>query len=203
MSSRLRYILVFAVFCIAVASAYVLVTKEYARILDQAAHEELETTETYITGQAKNLLTPGNFTGQGEPQRAAFANFFAAIQSPEIIRMKVWNTEHVVIWSELPEIIGQKFENEELSEVLEEGHAEIELAEEKDEHVSERQYTYLAEMYLPIRNDAGTIVGVLEIYKPGNVIDARVSETWYLMLFCALLGILALTGIAYVLVRRL
>jgi hypothetical protein len=82
----------------------------------------------------------------------------------------MWNLNYTVIWSDFKEIIGQRFpDNEEVAEAYE-GHVAGDLEEVKSEDFSERQYTSLVEVYEPIKDKKGTVVGVLEAYVPSESI---------------------------------
>jgi len=85
---------------------------------------------------------------------------------PEVTRIKVWNREATVLWSDESRLIGQSFrDNHELKEALE-GKIEVEIQTlRRAENVYEPQGGRLAEIYVPIFGADGTVVGVVEIYK--------------------------------------
>ena len=85
---------------------------------------------------------------------------------PEVTRIKVWNREATVLWSDESRLIGQSFsDNHELKEALE-GKIEVEIQTlRRAENVYEPQGGRLAEIYVPIFGADGTVVGVVEIFK--------------------------------------
>ena len=169
-----------------------------SQLVDAAIDAEIKDTGMYMQAQIQEHLQPQFFTmADGPERRKIFEDFFRKIQTPEIVRIKVWNAEHEVIWSEYSELIGEKFpDNHEVAEALE-GETVLELEESKGVHVTERQYTYLAEIYLPVRDSSNGYAGVIEIYKPGTFIEARTKDAFREKIMYALiafaLGFAALT----------
>jgi hypothetical protein len=137
-------------------------------IVKAAAIENQKTaTAVFIQTRAAALIKPENFSA-GDPaaQRKVFEAFFDAVQSPNLVRMKVWNRNFTVVWSNLAELIGQRFpDNHEVEESFE-GKIEFEIEKPKAENILERQYQELSELYVPISNAQGETVGVVEVYQP-------------------------------------
>ena len=77
---------------------------------------------------------------------------------PPIKRVKIWAADGTVLYSDVPELIGKKFElGDEEREILEKGGAEAELSDlRKPENQYERQYDKLLEAHTPIRTPNGT-----------------------------------------------
>ena len=123
-------------------------------------------TAAYIKSRASALLKPQDFAdGNAAHQQQVFRSFFANIQTPALNRIKVWDRNFTVIWSNLNEVIGQRYpDNQEVKEALE-GNVEYEIGKEKLEHFSERQFVELSETYVPIPDTNENIVGVIEVYQ--------------------------------------
>ena len=118
-----------------------------------------------IHGAAASLIKPEDFTSQ-DPARHenAFEPFFLSIQSPELLRIKIWDRNFTILWSNLKDLIGERFpDNLEVKEALE-GKIEFELSKVKFEHFSERRYRELTETYVPIPDANGNVVAVIEVY---------------------------------------
>lgn len=154
----------------------------FYRAYQTARNRLIETKKTevaaLIRGRASTELSAQIFAdATSDASQAAFRDFFARIQSPQVVRMKVWNEQQVVLWSNLPEIIGQKFsDNDEVKEAHE-GKVVLAIEEQKAEHVSERQYASLAEIYVPLMPPSGgEAFGVVEIYEPANLIDGPAAD---------------------------
>ena len=123
-------------------------------------------TAARVQKLASSLIKPEDFIDQDPVrQRRTFETFFEAIQSPEIFRLKVYNREPKIIWSNLREIIGQDAStNQEAIDALN-GKVTLELKSLKPEQVSERQFQEFTETYVPIPDAKGKVVGVIEVYQ--------------------------------------
>jgi hypothetical protein len=87
---------------------------------------------------------------------------------PEVVRGKVWGPDATILWSDEAHLIGRRFpDNEELERALA-GELEVEIKSlTKAEHGYERrEFSTLAEVYVPIRaSTGGRVIGVVEVYK--------------------------------------
>jgi signal transduction histidine kinase len=85
---------------------------------------------------------------------------------PEVVRVKVWSREAEIVWSDRADLIAQRFpHNDELREALG-GEIEVEIKRlGKSEQRSEAQFDTLAEVYVPVLDREGHVLGVIEVYK--------------------------------------
>jgi len=90
------------------------------------------------------------------------------LRLPGVVRIKVWDREATVLWSDEAKLMGQRFpENEELRASLA-GKVAVEISRlTKHEHAYERGRSgLLAEVYVPILSkETGKVLGVVEVYK--------------------------------------
>lgn len=100
---------------------------------------------------------------------------------PDVLSLKVWGPDGVLVWTNLePERIGQRFEGGgHVAEVIESGTAEAELeglnaAEDKAE--AALGFDHVLEVYAPIRNRYGRVVGVFEIYADSAALEASIAD---------------------------
>jgi len=119
---------------------------------------------------------------------------------PSIIRIKVWNKDRVVVWSDDRRLVGQRFlDNDELTEAFE-GKIASELSGlAKSEQKFERPYKKLLELYVPIQSPDGNVPTVFEIYQNLDPLFVEISGQkriiWlctggsFLFLFLVLFGI--------------
>ncbi len=140
-----------------------------ARRMEIAAH---------IQDRAAALIKPEAFSNQDPMlQRQAFEAFFDAIQTPEIFRVKVFDRQPKIIWSNLKEIIGEDASNNpEVTDALNEGKITSKFKSLKPEQVSERQFREFTETYVPIRYGKGQIVGVIEVYQTALSAKKKIQE---------------------------
>ena len=97
---------------------------------------------------------------------------------PSIKRIKVWNPDSVVVWSDERQLVGKQFpNNKELLEALN-GTISSEISSlVKQENRTERQYQRLLELYIPIRSEReGKVRAVFEIYRDLEDLDAETSR---------------------------
>ena len=105
------------------------------------------------------------FRADKNAQKKTLDIFWARIQSPDIVRMKIWK-DSVIVWSDVSEIVGQRFsDNDELKVVMERRESVIEVNSiKKTENITEQQYGELMEVYVPIFDEQQRIVGIVEVY---------------------------------------
>jgi signal transduction histidine kinase/ActR/RegA family two-component response regulator len=124
---------------------------------------------------------------------------------PEVVRVKVWDRNATVLWSDEPRLIGQRFpDNDELKEALA-GEVSVEIKTLAGrEHAYERTtYTTLAEVYVPIvSKTTGQVVGVVEVYKSPLRLLAAIQRARFVIWTISLAGALILYVVLFPLVRQ-
>ena len=119
----------------------------------------------------------------------------------EIARIKIWNRDFEVVYSDDPSAIGRTFPSSpELVEALDGGVAS-ELADlSKSENQGDREYGHLLEIYVPLRVGLNSqAAGAFEVYLPYGPIDAAITHATN-QLYGLLLGGL---GLLYVVLFRI
>ena len=99
---------------------------------------------------------------------------------PEVARIKVWDRNAAVLWSNDERLIGRTFpENHDLQEALA-GKVSVELKDlKKAENAYDRErFSKLAEVYVPIfsESERDQVVGVLEVYKVPARLFAQIRQ---------------------------
>jgi hypothetical protein len=154
-------------------------------------------------GDLEGLFTAAPSPEAHEHWRAEIARRFASL--PGVVRVKVWDREGTILWSDEPRLIGQRFpDNAELREALA-GRLTVETTEPtKAEHVYEEgRFGTLAEVYVPIRaKDGGAVIGVLELYKTPTRLVATLKWGLIAIWSVALCGGLVLALVLLPLLRR-
>lgn len=136
--------------------------------------DDADKTVSEVQAKAMEILPEGSFSkGSSDKISKDFEAFFQKVKTADLFRIKVWDKDYMVIWSNSEELIGKRFpDNHEVEEALD-GEIEIEVKKGKPEHYTERAYTNYAEIYVPIKDKSGKIIGVIETYK---VIENIVSQ---------------------------
>ena len=140
-------------------------------LLTRAAFDwEWENTAALVRREVRMAGLQTVFVTPGDPkERERWGRQFSGLLTslPEVVRIKVWDSQARILWSDEPHLIGRQFsDNEELGNALQ-GKLEVEIKSlSKEENGYERlAFTTLAEVYVPIFSDDGRVLGVVEVYK--------------------------------------
>ena len=146
----------------------------------------------------------------GQPGAPEVSSTFHHVANmPDVIRASAHSLERRVIWSSDPAIVGRAFrDNPELERALagelvvhDETH-DHEHAE-KSEHASlDREIGYFVEIYFPVRDPAGMVVGAVEIYKRPRALYEAIQAGKQAVWIGAVLGGLFLYAALFGLTRR-
>ena len=123
---------------------------------------------------------------------------------PDIKRIKFWNKDRVIVWSDEKQLVGQHFpDNEELDDAFA-GKVVSELSTlEKAENKFERQFKRLLELYVPIKFGASQeIDAVIEIYQNLDPLYRDISSQKQLVWISTILGFAFLYVLLFGIVRR-
>lgn len=95
---------------------------------------------------------------------------------PDILRIKIWNTNNEVIASDAKALVGQRFpDNEEIQEVIEDNEVVFERGDFRQssvelEHKYDSDFGELFELYMPIKfSGQDKVIGVIEIYQSTDI----------------------------------
>jgi signal transduction histidine kinase/ActR/RegA family two-component response regulator len=150
-------------------------------LLTRAVTEwEWENTAAIARHQVKRSGLDALFTVPPKPDtRERWKNELASqfTDLPEIVRVKVWDRNATVLWSDEERLIGQRFpHNEELERALA-GRVEVAIKRltKPEQSYERRKFATLAEVYVPIfSHESGQIVGAVEIYKTPDRLYATI-----------------------------
>ena len=177
-----------------------LISNQREAVLQVAIEGEKKHIAEYLRGKAAGVLSPEIFqSGDAQEQDRVFSNYWALIQSPEYVRIKIWDTNFTLIWADMKELIGQRFpDNHEMADALE-GDIELEIDNFGGlENEKERQLFKTSEVYVPLYGPQGKeIVGVVEIYKTAHFIEQADQAIFRrsILVGIALLSAYALLGV--------
>jgi two-component system sensor histidine kinase HydH len=167
-------------------------------LLDREAHVTMDFVLNVLRadGSVGYLADPGN------PELAS--RFESSIRHftsvPDVQRINVYARNHTVLWSTDPQLIGQRFDqNDELDEALHgelavEGGSISDSQRSKPEHVGlSAESAFFVETYIPIRSsEQPEVLGVFEIYKAPVALTAAIRDGHRQIWLTAFLGALAL-----------
>ena len=87
---------------------------------------------------------------------------------PEVVRVKIYDLQGTIIWSDIAELIGKNFHDDHAIHESLQGRVVVELEQmtSTPEHQFEHpHYSELTSIYVPIRDDTGELLAVFELYK--------------------------------------
>ncbi len=165
----------FGRFLLAVLLCSILAFAILGAAVDRLLTRNVLDREARVTAEAVRLLANLDLTAAQFHSAVAgndlgvFAHVVQHLTSiPEIIRIKIYDAQGTIVWSDEPRAIGQNFRgNHELAEALE-GEIEVEMGLLKAEHVFEAEHydeRRLLEVYVPLSSPDGKVYGVFEVYK--------------------------------------
>ena len=177
-------------------------------------HDLLE-RESTATGQtvradADATLGPDDFAAWQTPEAAARFERFArrALLNPDVRRVKIYNADMRVVWSDEARLIGERFaDNERVARALQ-GETIVHLADGGEpENVYERKVQDAVEVYVPLVLSGRTpgtarIGAVVELYKDRSQAAASVSRGQRTIIGTSMAGALVLFLTLFGLVRR-
>ena len=126
------------------------------------------------------------------------------LKDQHIVRVKIWNRDGLLIYSDEKDLVGRHFPlDEDLQKSLA-GEVEMSLSSlDKDENVLEkgRFGSQLLEIYVPLRiHDSPKISGAYEIYRDLAVVGPRITATRNFVRGSIILGFALLYGALVILV---
>ena len=145
---------------------------------------EWTSTADFIRTEIQQNLSPADFAApRTEQARERFERFYQqTVMMPEIVRIKIYDADMRVIWSDERRLIGQRFEdNPQLSTAIAGGTAVNLKHTIGGENAFEHPKPELVEVYVPVVfNRDGRVVGVVETYKDPvrvfeNIRNARIT----------------------------
>jgi putative nucleotidyltransferase with HDIG domain len=149
-------------------------------IVDTALQSARNTAFDTLHGRLVGELRPADLakpmTGHRYSQFQRFVE--QRILSRRTVRVKIWNRQGVVIYSDDRSIVGKHFEAEdELNEALRgELASDVSNLSRQENLGDRRHFSELLEVYLPIRFGNGPVVGAFEVYQDYAPVAAEIAS---------------------------
>ena len=166
-------------------------------IRDRALVDARETAQLLGDEAVRPLLRPGDFAGRpiSAPRRARLdAVARDAKRDGRLIRLKVWSSRGVVVYSDDPAVIGKRFPvGGELADAVR-GRPFVSVEEEPDAGQRRAESSgQLVEAYVPLRlRGEDTPTGAFEIYAPYGPIAAAIARDRRMLLLVLAGGLVVL-----------
>lgn len=149
----------------------------------------------HVISHVSRVLTSDDFYSLNYEEREQnFINLLDEIKTSEVLRIKVWNNEARVIFSDNKDIIGKEFKNDEEYNKAMEGKVAAEIkAPISEENASERGYKQLLEIYIPINlSNSMRPDGVVEVYYKMNKVNKLIADSEFKIFSIVLIGVFIL-----------
>ena len=164
---------------------------------------------SFINYYAQSFFTAEDFV-LSDASQEKFEDFLAAIPKNSLVRIKVWDKNGRIIYSDDSSIIGNKYENnEEYQKALKDA-VVVDFTKLKQEHeVSEKGFKELAEIYVPIKFAWDKeVVGVVASYWKLDSVNEILADFSVRMAILFIVGFLIFYAINLfilyrVIIRRL
>jgi signal transduction histidine kinase len=180
-----------------------------SHLLTRAVSEwEWENTAALMRREVELGELSAFFTEPPGPETVArwsgrISRLFAGL--PEVVRVKIWDRNATVIWSDEAQLVGQRFpDNDELKEALEgEVAVEIQPLEKAEQRYERPGFSTLAEVYVPIFTPGSRdVLGVIEVYKAPERLFRTIHQGRLVTWGISILGGLALYLVIVPLTRQ-
>ena len=145
-----------------------------------------------------------NFTSEPTPaDLAVFESYYDKAKSEKFFRIKVWDSDYRVIWSNSSSLLNKRYpDNEEISKVYKAGKRVIEGklnslgGSDQAESLSENSFSNYIEIYVPIKDATDKIVGIVESYYVTEDAVIHYRNKLYQSAAISIFGSLILIGLA-------
>lgn len=160
-----------------------------------------------ILAEAAAVLRPEDFVAWDRPgAQQRFTRFFErALRNPEILRVKIYDPDMRVVWSDEPRLRGRRFpDNALLRQALGGAVAGTIEHARKTENVSEQAFAPTVELYLPLALGPSRerVTGVVELYKDPARMFANVQRDYLTIIATSLAGAVLLYAALFSVVHR-
>lgn len=175
MIAKKVWILVGIAFLLATAASIFLYFR-YAAIKENAIEKRKVEEIASLADSMSRLLRVEHFREKAEANEQVFSSFWRVIQSPDLLRIKAWDENSTIIWSDLKELIGMRVPDEvEIIKALKD-EPSFEVTEARTNHLTERRLGEVIELALPFHDENGAVIGVIEIYRSANSLNETIQK---------------------------
>ncbi len=139
---------------------------------------------------------------QGETIHPATEELFRGfLMLGSVFRVKVWNRDGTIVWSDQKDLIGQRFADHDSLKIAMDGKVTYELGEANNtENLFEHDHGISLSIYTPL-SDGKRVNGVLELYEADEDLFGQISKStrfiWLMVIATGIVSYLLLFFIFY------
>ncbi len=204
-------------FVLIVALGAVLAVRLEGALRDRTLADAIQSAEVAASVGLQPLLEPGDLTSDFAPlpadRKAALDDSLqGSISTDGIVRLKVWNRQHWLVYSDNQRLVGRWFPGSDQLEAAFDGRTTSEVTDLRaPEELEERDFGTLLAVYVPLRVDGdgsftnaadAEVVGSFEIYLPYKPIAAAIAADTRQLHVTLAIGLLVLYAGVFQLVAR-
>lgn len=132
----------------------------------------------FIMSIAKNQLSEEDFNmDESNDKKDIFDRFFQKMKTEEMLRIKVWDKEGTIIYSDDKTIIGTNYGDNLRFQKSISGMITTEIKDPiDDENISETGYGQMMEIYIPISIKSTKPIGVIELYYNMDTVNESINQ---------------------------
>ena len=160
------------------AAAFAVSASVTANLTQAAMQEAARTTQALIGGSVGPAVAAGIDGGPDAPTSAAIdGQLQQLVAGGQLLRIKVWAPDGSIRYSDLPALVGQRFEvDDDLGEALDGGTSTtISDANDPENEFERGLASRLLSVYLPIRAPGGQVIAAFEIYQDAAPVEADIA----------------------------
>lgn len=200
-------------FAIAAFASVVAMAGALGWVLSGLLHDRLLARDAEITSEFVQSVVRVDETAPFFRQPGAISpvledSFRHFAQMPDVLRANVYTPDRLALWSSDRNLQGRKFDhNEELDGALD-GRVVFKSGfVSKEEHTAASAFAggaarRFVEIYVPVREPGGPVIGIVELYKTPDALFAAIREGQRTIAVSAALGGLLLFAVLFGIVRR-
>ncbi|HSF27966.1 MAG TPA: HAMP domain-containing sensor histidine kinase [Nitrosopumilaceae archaeon] len=138
----------------------------YKRVIDEKVKR--------VDIEANEILKDEDFIPNNlDKKEKTFSQFLHQINNGEIVGITVWSTDKTVIYSDDKEIIGKTFNDDNAVGTALSGDIISRFSNSNlSENISEESVNNLLKIYIPIKSDSNTVMGVVETHVSLDSVDS-------------------------------
>jgi signal transduction histidine kinase len=158
---------------------------------------ELQATTTLPDSSVFNNLNSEN--------QNLFENLQREVKTHEVVRIKIWNSDKTVVYSDDKNLIGKTFkDNDELDDAIS-GRIKTEISTpSKNENIDEKDLGQLLEIYVPVYFEhSDKPVGIIETYYKLDNLNNEIRQVQTSVILLILSAFFMLTALVWLLIHIL
>ena len=159
-----------AVSCVAFGLGQMLSNDQNERLLDTHLKVFPVTVQSTLAQYSETLPWFSSPPGKEVPE-SVNSLFDSLLNLPGVFRIKVWNNEGTILWSDRSDLIGDNFAQNHNFQMAARGEVSYNnKGLQKFENQTEQDSSIVVEVYAPVKID-GKVVGVVELYENDEAVS--------------------------------